>query len=178
MSTPPTILGLDPGTRFLGAVVVRDRKLVTYAVHELRNGERIYDLLGQARRVVFQYIERFGPQVVALEKPYVIDSKRAATLSALVQELHERSKELGLCVRELSPEEVRQSVVGNPRATKIDVAETLVARHFAELRSLLPKRPIRAAATPKPRDRYWLHVFDALALAVAAADPSMSWPLR
>jgi Holliday junction resolvasome RuvABC endonuclease subunit len=165
--TPPTILGIDPGTRFLGAVVLRDRKLLSYAVHELRNGEKIYDLLGQARRVVFQYIERFAPQIVVLEKPYILDSERAVTLRALVRELRERAKDLGLTVLELSPEEVRQAAVGNPRVTKYDVAKIL-AKRFPELETLAPQKPKVPALWLSSRERYWLHVFDALAVGVAA----------
>jgi Holliday junction resolvasome RuvABC endonuclease subunit len=168
ISTTPTILGLDPGTRFLGAAVLRRRELVAYGVHELKNGRRPYDVIGQARRVVFGYIEQYGPQVVAIEAPYLIATKRGAVLTTLAQELHERSKELGLEVVELSPEDVRKVVVGKERATKIDVAEGLVTRGFTELRSLVPKRPARPALGLRPRDRYWLHAFDALALAVAA----------
>ena len=49
------------------------------------------------------------------------------------------------------------------------MAETLAAGDFAELRELIPKRPARAALGLRPRDKYWLHMFDALALAVAAS---------
>jgi Holliday junction resolvasome RuvABC endonuclease subunit len=167
-TTPPIILGLDPGTRFLGAAVLRGRELIAYGVHELKNDERPYDVIGQARRVVLRYIEQHGPQIVAIEAPYLIPTPRGAVLSTLAQELHERSKELGLEAVELSPEQVRLGIVGKERATKIEVAEALVARGFGELRSLVPKRPARAALGLRPRDRYWLHAFDALALACSA----------
>ena len=162
----PTILGLDPGTRFLGAVVLRGHDLLAYAVHELWNGSRPHDLIGQARRVIFRYIEEHAPAVVGIEAPYLIPSERAATLTTLALELRERSKDLGVRVRELSPEMARRSVTGNPRATKVDVAEVLV-RGFPELRAKLPSRPTQGALSLRPRDRYWFHVFDALALAVA-----------
>lgn len=166
--TPPTTLGLDPGTRFLGAAVLRGQELLSYGVHELRNGSRPHDLIGQARRVVFRYVEKYAPLIVAIEAPYLIPSERAATLTTLALELRERSKDLGLSVRQLSPEEARQLVTGNPRATKVDVAQALVARDgMQELASKLPKRPMPRAVSLRPKDRYWYHVFDALALAVA-----------
>ena len=59
-------------------------------------------------------------------------------------------------------------VVRNERATKVDVAEALVTGAFGELRGLVPKRPLRPALGLRPRDRYWLHAFDALSLAIAA----------
>lgn len=168
-TTTPIILGLDPGTRFLGAAVVGANKLIAYGVHELRNGERPYDVIGHARQVVFNYIEQQEPQIVAIEAPYLIATKRGAVLTTLAEELQERAKELGLSVVQLSPEVVRQAVVGKERATKIDVAEALVANGYDELRGLVPKRPVRPALGLRPRDRYWLHVFDALALTTAVS---------
>jgi Holliday junction resolvasome RuvABC endonuclease subunit len=165
---PATILGLDPGTRFLGAVVLRGRKLLAYAVHELRNGDQAYEAIGQARRIVFGLIEQHEPEVVAIEAPYLIATKRAAVLTTLAHELHGRAQDLGLSVLELSPEEVRRVVAGNARATKVDVAAALVTKGFAELRHLVPKRPVRSGLGVRPRDRYWLHMFDALSLAVSA----------
>jgi Holliday junction resolvasome RuvABC endonuclease subunit len=172
MATPPTILGLDPGTRFLGAVVVRDTKLRAYAVHELKNGDQAYEAIGQARRVVFGYIEQHAPEIVAFEAPYLIATKRGALLTTLAHELHRRSEDLGLTVLELSPEAVRHVVAGNARATKIDVATSLVASGFDELRHLIPEKPARSALGLRPRDRYWLHMFDALSLAVAGREES------
>ena len=164
----PTILGLDPGTRFLGAAVLQGGKLLGYGVHELRNGDHAYDAIGHARRIVFGYIEQHCPDVVAIEAPYLIATKRGAILTTLAQELHGRAEDLGLSVLELSPERVRETVVGNARATKIDVATALVAKGFPELRHLVPQKPARSGLGPRPRDRYWLHAFDALSLAVAA----------
>ena len=58
-------------------------------------------------------------------------------------------------------------MVGNPRATKIDVAEALVKQGFGMLAGKVPKRPARSALGLKPREKYWLHMFDALGLAAA-----------
>jgi hypothetical protein len=68
-------------------------------------------------------------------------------------------------VLELTPQEVRQKVVGNPRATKIDVAEALVKQGFSVLAQKVPKRQARSALGLKPGEKYWLHMFDALGLA-------------
>jgi Holliday junction resolvasome RuvABC endonuclease subunit len=168
MTQPKTILGIDPGTKEMGIAVLRGRQLIAYGVHTLRNGERPYDLIGQARRIVLGYIAEHAPQVVAIEAPLMLPTKRAAILSVIAQELHGRARELNLEVREITPQEVRQAVVGNPRATKIDVAETLVRQGFEELKELIPRRPARAALGLRPRDKYWLHMFDALGLSVAA----------
>jgi Holliday junction resolvasome RuvABC endonuclease subunit len=174
-NTTPTILGLDPGTRYLGMAVLRGDNLLDYAVHELRNGERPYDLIGQARRVVLNVIERHAPQVVAIEAPYLIASKRAAVLSALAQELHARSRELGAHVLELSPENVRGALTGNPHATKYEVAQHLGLGRFAQLKRLVPNKPKTPVLWLTARERYWLHMFDALALACVGGQKVGWW---
>jgi len=90
-----------------------------------------------------------------------------ATLNVIGDELRSRSRELGLEVRSLSPAEVRQRLVGNPRATKLEVAQALVRNGFEELREKLPKKPVRSALGFRPGEKYWLHMFDALAVVVA-----------
>ena len=169
-TTSRTILGIDPGTRFLGFAVLRDGQLKEYGVKELRNGERPYDVIGQARRAVLRLIALHGPQVVAIEATYPIPTQRAAVLSTLTQEIHERASEVGAEVIELSPEVVRKRLTGNPKSTKYDVAKHLVATRFPELKALAPQKPRIPALWLTSRERYWLHMFDALELAVVAGE--------
>lgn len=171
-TTTPTILGLDPGTRFLGAAVLRGTELLAYGVHELKNGTQPYDVIGQARRVVFRYIEQHEPLIVAIEAPYLIATERGAVLTTLARELHERAKELGLDVRELSPEVVRTRLTGNSKATKYEVAQRL-GEGFPSLKAWVPKKPKTPALWLTSKERYWLHAFDALALATAVAHPTI-----
>ena len=163
-----TILGIDPGTKEMGLVVLRGHELKYFGVRTLRNGKRPHDVIGQARRIVLATIEKHEPDVVAIEEPLNLPTKRSHLLNVISDELHERATELGLEVAALSPEAIRQRVTRNPRATKIEVAEQLVRSGFDQLRQLIPRRPARPALGLRPRDKYWLHMFDALALAVAA----------
>lgn len=166
--TPPTILGIDPGTRYLGFALIRGKELLEFGVKELRNGERPYDVIGQARRVVLRLIALHAPSVVAIEAPYLLPTPRAAVLSTLTQEIHERAKETGAEVIELKPEQVRSVLTGNPKATKYQVAQWLAEHRFPILKALVPQKPKVPALWLTSRERYWLHMFDALALAAAA----------
>jgi Holliday junction resolvasome RuvABC endonuclease subunit len=130
-----TILAIDPGTKYMGLTVLRGSELVAYGVRTLRNGTKPYDAIGQARRIVLEMIERHAPQVVAIEEPLMLATKRAAVLSVIAQELRGRAEELGLEVVELSPATIRDRVAGNPRATKIEVAEELVGSGSISLQS-------------------------------------------
>jgi Holliday junction resolvasome RuvABC endonuclease subunit len=162
-----TILGIDPGTKEMGLAVLRGSELRYFGVRTLRNGTRPHDIIGQARRIVLAAIEKHQPQVVAIEKPFNLPTKRSHLLNVIDQELRARAEELGLAVVGLSPEEIRRRVTGNPWATKINVAEHLARHGFDQLATLIPKRPARAALGLSPRAKYWLHMFDALAIAVA-----------
>jgi Holliday junction resolvasome RuvABC endonuclease subunit len=164
-----TILGIDPGTKQMGLAVIRGSMLLRASVHTLRNGGHPHQVIGQARSVVLSYVTKHQPEIVAVERPLLVPTKRAALVSVIVEELRGRSKDLGLRVVELSARDARKTIVGDPFAKKIDVARALVRNHFPELRSRVPSPPKRAALGFDHRDRYWLHMFDAIAVALAVS---------
>lgn len=161
-----TILGIDPGSRYMGIAVIRGDRLLGKGVHMLRNGRKPYDLLGQARGVIGDYVRDHAPEIVAIERPLLKPTKRAALVTVLSQELRSRSREMGVHVVTIPVREVRKVVTGNEWAKKVDVAKKLVEQ-FPELAQKVPVPPKRAALGLRPRDRYWLHMFDALGVAVA-----------
>ncbi len=173
-----TILGVDPGTKEMGLVVLKGEQLTYFGVHRLKNGTRPHDVIGQAKRLVLAVIARHRPDVVAIEEPLNLATTRSHVLNVIADELRERAVELGLDLVMLGPDEVRQRLTGNSRATKIEVAEHLVAHGFGDLRPLVPKRPARSALGLRPKDKYWLHVFDALAMASAAMEESTADSIR
>jgi len=163
----PTILGIDPGTKYLGIAVIRGSRLLSGGVHTLRNGHRPHDVIGQARSVVLRYIAKHTPAIVAIERPLLLPSKRAALVSVITEELRGRSADLGIRVIEISARDARRVVAGDPYAKKLDVARFIARSHFPELTGRLPRRPKNAVLGFNDRDRYWLHMFDAIAVALA-----------
>jgi hypothetical protein len=63
---------------------------------------------------------------------------------------------------------VRLRLLGTRRASKLEVATFLAEQCFQELRSKVPKKPVRSALGWTTREKYWLHMFYALAAARAA----------
>lgn len=167
-SSNQTILGIDPGTKRMGIAVLERGFLKDYAVHTLKNGGHPRDVVDQARSIILSLIRDFTPTIVAIEQPLLYPTKRAALVSVIGEELLARIRERHIRVIELTPREVRKLVVENERATKVEVANRIVELGFEELRQFLPVTPKRAALGLRPRDRYWLHAFDALAVALAA----------
>lgn len=172
----PIILGIDPGTKYLGMAVTDGRNFLGGGVHMLHNGTRPHDVIGQARKVVLSYVARFNPKVVAIEKPLLLPTKRAALVSVLAEELQARSREIGITVHEISARDARQKILGNARATKFDVAHALVKMGFESLREKLPRKPPHPVLGYPPQDLYWLHMFDALAIALAAVSTGVHGP--
>jgi len=163
-----TILGIDPGSKRMGIAVLKNGSLEAYAVHTLKNGSHVRDVVDQARSTMLSIIGEFAPAIVAVEQPLLYASKRAALVTVIGEELVARVRERDIRVIELTPREVRRILVGDERATKVDVARKIVDLGFPELKVHLPIPPKRSALGLRPRDRYWLHAFDALAVALAA----------
>ena len=116
----------------------------------------------------WDYIKKHKPDVVAIERPLLKPTKRGALVTVVAQELRAHSRELGVRVVTIPVKGVRKSVTGNEWAKKVEVAKKL-ATQFPELASLVPVPPKRAALGLRSRDRYWLHLFDALAVATATS---------
>lgn len=173
-----TILGIDPGTKEMGLVVLNGGELRYFGVRTLRNGTRPHDVIGQAKRVMLGLIEKQNVDVVAIEQPFNLPTNRSHLLNVIADELRERATELQLEIVALSPGEIRERTTGNARATKLDVAHHLAANGFEQLMPLIPQRPARAALGLRPRDKYWLHMFDALAIAVAASTSRLGRSFR
>ena len=168
-----TILGIDPGTREMGLALLRSRKPRYFGVRTLRNGTRPHDVIGEAKRIVLAAVEEHQPQLVAIEQPFDLATRRSHLLNAIADELEARASDLGLKVVRLAPEEIRRRVTGNPRATKVEVAEHVARGRFNQLSTLIAMRAAQAALQLGPRDHYWLPMFDALAIALAARDVPM-----
>ncbi|MBK8324882.1 MAG: crossover junction endodeoxyribonuclease RuvC [Betaproteobacteria bacterium] len=173
-----TILGIDPGTKEMGLAIIRDRELISFGVHTLRNGHRPHDLVGQARRIVLAAIEEYGPQVVAIEKPYMLPTKRAAILSVIEQGTAGRGRGSRSACRRTDagadPPSRSLGIPGRPRSTwrRRWSPETFL-NWPTWCRS--DRRARRSDCGP---GKYWLHMFDPLGLAVAVGGCSIRFRRR
>jgi Holliday junction resolvasome RuvABC endonuclease subunit len=157
----PRVLGIDPGTRLMGVAVVEGDDVLYYGVKELRKMRPAFQLTRATSDVVTELIERYRPGVLAFETSYYIQQTASPLLQYQEREIRRRGKAAGLKVIAYSPLYVRQQLCADAYVTKHMVAKVLVAR-FPELARY------RANQTPRS-ERYWLNMFDALAVAVVAA---------
>lgn len=175
------ILAIDPGTRYMGCVVMENGQPKHYAVKTLtmsrysqRRIKRAYreDIsrlqricspsklpTRQVARIVQDLIDTYRPELLVIEKPYPRWIKRSNLLPKLIQTIKKTAMANGIAVKEFTPEDIRIILCGNPLATKADIANTL--SHISDVGVLLQFDRIN--------DRYWHHLFDALALGVTAS---------
>ena len=150
------ILGLDPGSRHTGYGLVEvagDRlKAVAHGRISCSPRSPLPERLGRLGRELDRVLDRFDPEVTALETPFHgINSRSLIVLAqargALLVTLARRRLE----IREYSPAEVKSAVSGNGRADKQQVAKMV--------------RLILGLGLPEPsRD-----ATDALAVAICCA---------
>ena len=158
--TTPRILAIDPGTSLMGVAVLESHDLVYYAVKELRWHRPASRLMSATRNLVNDLIDRYRPTVLAYEQSVYVQQMSSRLLRAEEQEIRRTAKVAGLQVIAYTPTHVRQSLCGDPWSTKHMVAARLVER-FPELARYRTSQSLRS-------ERYWLNMFDALAVAVVA----------
>src|SRR5438552_146207 len=123
------VVAIDPGTRYMGYAVLDGARLVTSGVYRLR-GHRARERLDDAERWLLRLFSEHRPHALALERTFSVDSARTALLQALAHRLHRLGLDHRLVVRSLPPTMVRRLLLGKGHASKDDVMEAIVSRHF------------------------------------------------
>jgi len=164
---PETILAVDPGLREIGYAVLSGRRYLAGGVLDLRKCPKDRRL-PTARRHLGRWVRTHRPRVIVLEKTYrhPVPWLNALHLVALTARRIARRRRLRFAC--YAPQRVRQSVLGNGKAKKIEVA------HFVA--SLYPQLRIHLTQDRKWKEKHYRNLFDAVALALhhqrAAKPPS------
>lgn len=160
---PIRILAIDPGTREMGVAVLQGSSLLYYGVKVLRQGKLPHRVLRSGVKIVEKLIDDYEPQVLALEKTFYAGSKRSSILHVFCKELKAVAKERDIKFFEYPPTMVRKIVCGDGWARKRETAR-VVANQFPELREYLVEAKWYSE---RQRERYWMNLFDAVAVALA-----------
>lgn len=151
LSEPRCVLGVDPGLQTTGWGVLREEGgdfTATCGVVRLRRGDPTAARLRAIAEGLLEVIDRFHPEIVAVERPFLKDNVRAALALGQAQAAALIAAAWrGLPVVEYAPRAVKQSVAGDGGAGKIGMADAL-------------RRQLGLAAAPTPLD-----AADALAVA-------------
>jgi len=158
----PRILAIDPGTKEMGVAFLEgDQDLAYYGVKSFRCERTPRIIRKEIRRAITRLIAMFQPDTLILERLYYVQQKGSKLLNLVYKDLKTLGREEGLRVVEMAPSTARKALVGDGRATKLEVARFLAVR-FPELQASLIENKRR-----RWQQKYWLNMFDAVALALA-----------
>lgn len=152
-------LSLNPGTKETGFALFEDAELLDWGVWTFKPQAR----LQHAKRTILRIIKRDKTNVLLLEQPYFVQQRNSSKFKALYNLFKKIAQSNELTLYELSPRTVRKTLYPNTRATRIRVAY-LIASQYSYLKRYLPRNVPILFLTQ--REKYWLKMFDAVALGM------------
>ncbi len=156
---PERVLGIDPGTRYLGTAVLEGRELIHHQVFEIWEC-RPQQTLAAARKVVGRLIEAYQPEAVVIERIFFSASSHSGLLRLVADEIQSLAEALGVRVVLVSPSTAKKRVTGDGNASKARVASA-ICQGYPRLRAFL-------GLNRKWKTRYHSNMFDAIAVAATA----------
>jgi hypothetical protein len=110
---------------------------------------------------VEQLIERYQPNIMALQDVAAKGSRRAPRIKSLHRQIVKLAGKQKIQVKLISGKQVRSLLLGNPKGTKQEMAERLAKQFPDELAACLPPK-----RKPWKSEDSRMDIFDAVALAV------------
>ena len=151
------ILAIDPGLRELGFAVLSGKRLVTAGT---RSFKQIPKTRRRARALeyVTSWLDIHNPGTIVLEATYEHPVAWFDELHQFTKTVERIARRRQIDVVRYAPQTVRKSLIGNGRATKREAA-IAIGIQYPALRLYLNQ-------DRKWKERFWLNMFDAVALAI------------
>jgi crossover junction endodeoxyribonuclease RuvC len=136
LQKPVTILGIDPGTLFMGySVIEADRNTFTVKtidVLKLSSKKDHYERLQMIHSRITELVDEFHPDQFAIEAPFFGKNVQSMLKLGRAQGVAiAAAMQSGIPVTEYSPKKVKQSITGNGNAGKEQVWKML--QHVLQL---------------------------------------------
>jgi hypothetical protein len=154
----PVIIGINPGSRYVGLAVFRGPVLVDWGIKVMK-GHWSSVKLRRAKRLITLTINCFQPDALAIKRLHPARSSRG--LDRLVLEVTNISRQRGLNLHQYSIGDLEAFFCSTRKASKSDLAESLAAR-YPELHSELQREG-------QTRNPYHIRMFEAVALGAICA---------
>lgn len=151
------ILAIDPGTREFGYAILAGRRLLAHGAVSLRahaRGQRLEAI----RRRIRSLATTHAPSTIVVEKTYRHPVPWLDLLDGITRCARAIARRRRLGFATYAPQAVRQTVVGNGKATKAEAAIAVAHR--------LPQLRIYLTQDRRWKERLWRNMFDAVALAL------------
>jgi len=151
---PLTIIGVNPGTRYLGVTVLQGPELRDWRVKVLK-GKWSKEKIRKAIEIISDFIERYEPGVLAIKKLH--PSRKSKNLALLVARIKEFSKRKGLKIYQYSIKDLEEFFIQENKLNKKNLAEEITTEHPALFHELQKEKV--------HKNPYYIRVFEAVALA-------------
>jgi len=149
------IIGINPGTRYLGIAVFQGPELSDWRVKVLK-GKWSKEKMKRAVEIISEFIDRYEPGVLAIKKLH--PSRRSRNLAQLTAKIKEFSRRKGLKVFQYSIKDVEEFFIQEDKLNKKNLAEAIVHENPALFHELQKEK--------EHKNSYYIRAFEAVALAL------------
>jgi Holliday junction resolvasome RuvABC endonuclease subunit len=151
----PTILAVNPGSRYVGFAAFRGPDLIDWGVRVVSAGTP-RGTVRVAGRILTEAVERFGPNTLAVKRLHA--SRSSAPLARLADSIWELSRRRKLEVYQYSITELTSALCPEGKANKRRLAAAMAATY--------PALSCDFQKEMTNRHPYHLRMFEAVALGV------------
>lgn len=151
---PLKIIGINPGTRYLGIAVFQGPELMDWRI-KILNGKGSKEKMKRAIGIISDFIERYEPNHMAIKKLH--PSRRSENLAQLAARIKEFSIRKGLKVYQYSIKDVEKFFIDEDKLNKKNLAKAIVSENSALFHELKKEK--------SHKNPYYIRMFEAVALA-------------
>lgn len=148
------IIGINPGTRYLGVAVFDGPELMDWRIKVLK-GRWSEGKMKRTVGIISEFIELYEPSVLAIKKLH--PSRRSQNLTRLAARIKQFSRRKGLKVRQYSIKEIERFFIEGRRLNKRNLIEAIVKLYPVIHHDLKKER--------SHKNMYYIRAFEAVALA-------------
>lgn len=150
---PLTIIGINPGSRYIGIAVFRGSELHDWSIKVIK-GNSSHATLKKAKRVITQCLERYAPNAIAIKKLH--PSRSSPYLIKLVADITDLARQKGITVSAYSIKDLERFFVGEEKTNKRTLTEAIVSTYPVLYHELNREK--------HHRNPYHIRMFEAVAL--------------
>ena len=151
------ILAVDPGTKHMGFASFEGTELVDYGVKTIRQGSEVI-ILRHLEEIISRLMKEKKPDYFVLERNRFSQIRQNYRLTLAISKMKHIAKKRGVPVYEYDPRTIHKEICNDGNASKIRVAQTIVAL-FDDLKVYLQSDKAGVL-------RYNLNLLDAVAIGM------------
>jgi len=148
------IIGINPGTRYLGIAVLYGQELLDWRIKVL-DGKWSAGKITKAIGIVFDLIERYKPNVLIIKKLH--PARRSENLMRLAKKIKEFARRKGLKAYQYSIKEIEKIFIESAKMNKWNLIDVIIKLYPALHYDLTKER--------SHKNPYYFRAFEAVALA-------------